>query len=252
MTRLTSLGTTAATLLVAIASCFSTGCSGTPPGEFIIIQNQVPNTDCSIPAGLGAVYRGEGTLDVRLVSSRATGYLLFPVMQNNFPGASGEQTVDANRIALSGFNVDVDVPEDQKGPAADFIRGLAMTADPMVHYGTLTSGSVASGSGVTSSAVEVFPNDLANGVLGTHSLTPTENIWATVHVRALGKTLTSSVESDSFTYPIRLCDGCLMGDLGACPVVGDVGNLCFVGQDGATGCCEQNGQLICPALVATK
>ena len=86
MTRLTTFGATAALLFAA--SSFTAGCSGTPPGEFIILQNQVPNPDCSIPAGLGMVYRGEGTLDVRLIGGGPSGYLLFPVLQNNFPGPS--------------------------------------------------------------------------------------------------------------------------------------------------------------------
>jgi hypothetical protein len=257
MTRLTTLGATVAALLTATASTFTAGCSGTPPGEFIVIQNQVPNDDCSIPAGLGQVYRGEGTLDVRLIGGGPSGYLLFPVLQNNFPGPSGGQTVDANRIALSGFNVDVDVPDDATGPIADHIRGYRSLdpSDPnhsKVQYSTLTSGSVAAGNGDTSSAVEVFPAVLAGEIRDMGVLSPTIDFWAVARVRALGSTLTSSVVSDSFTYPIRLCDGCLMADQGACPVSAASGNHCYIGQDDPTGCCEQAGQLICPSLVSNK
>ena len=72
MNRLTTLG-----IVGALAVCL-VGCSGTPPGTFIIVQNNVPNADCTIPATIGAVYRSTGTLDVRVSS----GYELFPVLQN--------------------------------------------------------------------------------------------------------------------------------------------------------------------------
>ena len=73
-----------------------------------------------------------------------------------------------------------------------------------------------------------------------------------VTVRARGTTLVSSVRSDAFTYPIELCDGCLMIDQGACPATAVAGNTCYVGQDSSTGCCEQNGSLFCPSLVSSK
>ena len=257
-TRLMSLGVRLgrrAALLAATAFALAAGCSGTPPGAFIIVQNQVPTSDCTIPAGLGEVYRGAGTLDVRLISTQKTGYVLFPVMQNNFPGPAGGQTVDANRIALSGFNVDVEVQDSATGSIADLINGFrSMDADPKNHqkvqYSTLTSGSVASGGGFTSSAVEVFPVDLALDVLNMHVLSQTSTFTALATVRSLGKTLTGEVTSDSFTYPITLCDGCLMDNLGPCPVAAMVGNQCDVGQDDSTGCCTQSGQFFCPAMVA--
>jgi hypothetical protein len=264
MTRLTThgqrLGSHVARLAVAsaVALVSVAGCSGTPPGEFIILQNQVPNTDCTIPAGLSAIYRSTGTLDVRLINP--DGYLLFPVMQNNFPPPVG-QTLDANRIALSSFNVDVDVPDDATGPIADLIRNDRASADPAtlgkVQYGRLTSGSVASGGGFTSSSLEVFPAALAGDILtlnaSQHVLSTTQTFTAIVKVHALGSTLVSSVTSDSFTYPIEICDGCLIDTAGVCPVPAPSGNLCYVGQDAATGCCIQpDNSFTCPSQVASK
>jgi hypothetical protein len=255
-TRLTTLGPRlarhAALLAAAFVSAALASCSSTPPGEFIIVQNQVPGSDCTIPAGLGAVYRGEGVLDVRLIGNGPKGYLLFPVLQNNFPAPTGGQTVDANRIALSGFNVDVEVADDATGPIADLINGYRMSMDRMVQYGTFTSGSVASGGGFTASSVEVFPAALAAQIRDKAVLSQTTTFWAFASVRALGKTLTGDVTSDAFKYPIQLCDGCLMDNLGACPLAMSTGNQCYIGQDGVTGCCSQDGQLVCPALVATK
>jgi hypothetical protein len=272
MTRLTTLdprlGRHVARLAVASAVALVAlvpvaGCSGTPPGEFIILQNQVPNDDCSIPAGLSSVYRSTGTLDVSLIqfNIESPGYFLFPVMQNNFPPPAG-QTLDANRIALSSFNVDVDVPA--VAPAADdpthaiwqMISDARASADPkvlgLVQYNKLTSGSVSSGGGFTSSAVEVFPTELAAEIASMKILTRTQTFTALVRVRALGDTLVNPVTSDSFTFPIELCDGCLMASVGVCPVAAPSGNLCYMGQDDATGCCVLNSSFVCPSQVMSK
>jgi hypothetical protein len=261
-TTLAALRLAPTSLLVALASALAwsqTGCSGTPPGEFIIVQNQVPNPDCTIPAVLGSLYRGEGVLDVRLLGDGPTGYQFFPLLQNNFPGPSAGQTVDANRIALSGFDIDVTLPVD--APPDSSITALfgqlatsSMTGgpDPLIEYSTLTSGSVASGGGDTASSVNVFPGDLAHKIRDLGVLSPVNHFWVMASVRARGDTLVNSVESDAFKYPIELCDGCLMLDQGTCPAATLDGNSCYVGQDSGTGCCTQGGSLFCPSLVATK
>ena len=47
-----------------------TGC-GRVPGQFEIVNNQVPTADCQIPTNQ-TIYRGEGRLDLSLVSPGAT------------------------------------------------------------------------------------------------------------------------------------------------------------------------------------
>jgi len=123
------------------------GCGGTPSGTFIIVQNQVPDSNCEVSGALSALYRSSGVLDVRL----SGGYVLFPLLQNDFPGPSAGSTVDGNRIALSSFDIDVDVaPEPEASPITDLIQMLRALDDTdtrksWVQYSTLTSGSVASG-----------------------------------------------------------------------------------------------------------
>jgi len=228
------------------------GCSGTPPGEFIIVQNQVPDAMCTIPATLGTVYRGEGVLDVRL----SDGYELFPVLQNNFPAPGAGQSVDANRIAISGFDVDVAVPANaSSNPVTDLINGLRPAGarpDPLVQFSTLTSGSVASGGGNTASSVGVVPGDLVRKLQEQNVLTATNHFWILATVHARGATLVGTVRSDGFRYPIELCDGCLIVDQGACPVAAASGSACNIGQDQSVGCCESAGQLVCPSVVASK
>jgi hypothetical protein len=258
MTRLTTVAGGAVLGAIALLA----GCSGTPPGEFIIVQNQVLGSDCTVPATLGGIYRGEGVLDVRLIGASG-GYQLYPLLQNNFPPPGGGQNVDANRIALSGFDVDVEAGP-APGAIGDLItsyRNVAANPTPsagdlaneaLVHYSTLTSGSVASGGGNTASGVEVFPAELAQKIRDMAVLSTTNRYWVMTSVRARGNSLVGGVRSDAFKYPIELCDGCLIFNQGTCPVASVMGNSCDPGQDDGTSCCEISGSLVCPAVVASK
>ena len=108
---------------IGAAALWLAGC-GNPPGQFIIVQAQVPDENCVVPAQLGALYQSEGVMDVRLVGDFSeTGYVLFPLMQNNYPGPTGGDSGDPNRIAISGFRVDVSLPDNGAG-APDAIRTL--------------------------------------------------------------------------------------------------------------------------------
>jgi hypothetical protein len=246
MTRLTTVAGWAVSSALALLA----GCSGTPPGLFIIVQDQVPDANCTIPATLGAVYRSQGLLDVRL----SDGYWLFPLLQNDFPGPSGGTDVDANRIALSGYDVDVELaPGAPDSPITTLLGGLrgdgASAPDPLVQYSTLTSGSVASGGGNTASSVRVFPGELAKMIRDMGVLSPLNHYWVMTSVRARGGNLgIGKVSSDAFKFPLELCDGCLIVDEGVCSSETTPGNACNLGQDQQVGCCELAGQLICPAV----
>jgi hypothetical protein len=236
--------------LGALGLCGIAGC-GTPPGVFIIVQNQVLTPMCTVPATLGTDYRGEGTLDLRLVDdSPEAGYMLFPLLQNDFPPAGGE--VDGNRIALSGFDVDIGLPPNSPpGVLTDAFTAMQTSSDsggidPLIEYSTLTSGSVASGGGNTASSVTIFPGPLAARIRAMGVLSPTNHFWVMASVRARGKTLASDVKSDAFKYPIELCDGCLVVDTGACSATNTPGGGgCTPGQDSLSACCEVTGTLTC-------
>ena len=237
------------------------GC-GLPPGQFIIVQDQVPDPGCVIPTTLGSVYEATGYLDARIVSSTATvGYELFPLLQNNL-SAPEDQSGDPNRIALSGYDVHVTLPDDSPaGPIKDLFNGLegskGGTPSTLVEFSVPTSGSVASGGGNTSSGVDVVPAALAQEI---HQkwVASTPYIYITATVRARGKTVTSSVESDAFNFPIRVCDGCLIAnvdDIPPCPVAQapvNTGNVCNVAQDGVVDCCQLGNDLVCPSVVAAQ
>jgi hypothetical protein len=253
---------------VALASATAIsllGC-GQPPDQFIIVQNQVPEAGCVIPTTLGSIYRGSGVLDVRLVSANGgTGYGIFPLLQNNLPGPQGGQSGDPNRIALTGYKVDVtpmdDVPEGKVTEAFAALQtsGPNGSRDTKIAYSIPSSGSVASGGGQTSSGVDGLPAELAIQLRDTGVLQATGPFHIMSTIRAVGSTVTRSVTSDPFHFPILVCDGCLIANAGAIPLCPATqatqhpGNVCNVAQDEGVDCCTTNtGALLCPPVVAAK
>ncbi|HXI55103.1 MAG TPA: hypothetical protein VNO55_03540, partial [Polyangia bacterium] len=62
-----------------------------------------------------------------------------------------------------------------------------------------------------------------------------------------------TVDSDPFLFPIRVCDGCLIGRVETCPFTTpptNTGNACNVAQDEVVDCCSTGDNLTCPASVA--
>jgi hypothetical protein len=239
--------------LISLA-CGLAAC-GRVPGQFEIVNNQVPTGGCAIPVN-DTVYQGQGTLDAALVQNGAqTAYYVFPLLKNNLPGASGGE-IDSNQIVLTSFAVDISV---LTAPAPITSLVDMMNADPslstMLHYKTPWSGSIASGGGEVSAAVAAFPVELASRMLGSQGLSEQPSTWVNLKIRSFGHTTTRDVESDPFNYPVAICAGCLIANMGSCPFTQpavNTGNPCNVAQDYPVDCCTAGNELICPPLVVSQ
>jgi hypothetical protein len=199
--------------------CLASGlvACGRVPGQFEIVNNQVPTSSCSIPVN-DSIYQGMGTLDAKLVRGGAgSAYFVFPLLKNNLAGASAGE-VDSNKIVLTSFAVDISV---------------------------LT--------GELSAAVAAFPVELAGRMLGTQGLSVQRSTLVNLRIRSFGHTTTRDIESDPFDYPVEVCDGCLIASTQPCPFAAEpanAGNPCNVAQDYPVDCCTAGNDLICPAVVS--
>jgi hypothetical protein len=232
------------------------GC-GRTPGQFLIVQNQSPQMNCVIPADVSALYQGKGKLDVRLVQDQAlTAYYVFPLLENDLPPPTAGQSEDPNRIALSGFDVDLSI----LGSAPPMITTLfqSLDADPnnraLLHFRLPWSGSVASGGGHTATTVDAVPATLARRIRDTGELETTAFFELEATITATGDRLAGNIDSDPFSYPVVICEGCLIANVASCPyqtAVTNQGNACNVAQDDPVDCCSQSGALVCPPTVST-
>jgi hypothetical protein len=241
-----------AAVLCCPALAFAFGC-GRVPGQFEILNDQIPTTGtCTVPVDPTA-YQGQGMLDLSIVRSDfQTAYFFFPLLENNLPHPTG--TLDSNQIQITGFNVDITTIGAVSDPVAAVFASSA--ASPYLHYQTTWSGGISSGGGQLSASVEAFPVPLAQQLLAAGDLDASPSLTVNLKVQALGSTNTGrSMQSDPFNFPVSICVGCLAVNLGPCPLStapANLGNACNPAQDQSVDCCTDNGTLICPAAVAVQ
>jgi len=240
------------TLTATVCGLAFDGCGG-PTGEFFILHIQVPAEGCVIPADRNAPYKGEGVLDVRVPTPRPDiAYELFPLLENDLT-SEGQGGVEPNRIALAGFDVDINFV-DGSDAARAFFESLALdpSTQALLHYQVPWSGSVDPAGGTTSTSTNAFPAETARRLRDSGVLTDGSVALVDAKVRAFGHKLAGSITSDVFTYPIQVCDGCLINSMTTCPASGHVlqGGICNPGQDGLVDCCTRGTDLICPATSA--
>ena len=226
---------------------------GRVPGQFEIVNNQVPTANCSIPVN-DSIYQGQGTLDAKLVRSGAgSAYFVFPLLKNNLSAPTGGE-VDTNKIVLTSFAVDISV---LTGPPEVTSLVNMLNADPslsaLLHYQTPWSGSISSGGGELAAYVAAFPVELAGRMLGTQGLSVQPSTFVNLRIRSFGHTTTQDIESDPFDYPVAVCNGCLIASMQPCSSSStprNAGNPCNIAQDYPVDCCTAGNDLICPAVVS--
>jgi hypothetical protein len=225
--------------VVVLAMIFAGSCAENTQ-SLVILQNQVPTYGsgvCSVPAAPTTDYRGSGVLDATLVANPlATGYQLYPVVQNNLNGNVMGQTsgtTDPNLFNIALTRADIKL--------RDAVSGRAIGQDFSVPtYKLLTAGSTAS------MAVEAIPKSLV-GSLGTDKVM--------IKLTMVGDRDGAEIRSNEMDFMVTVCNGCLVSDLGSC--VGLSGsasyNGCNIAQDESAGCCTSSaGKQVCPALAEAQ
>lgn len=232
----------------ALVALLGAGC-GRVPGQFAILNDQVPNTagTCSVAIN-PTMYLGEGLLDVSIVQpSFTSAYLFFPLIENNLPGTSAAN--DPNQIQITGFDVDISTI----GMATAGAMQVMNDNPQLLHFRVPWSGGVRSSGGQIAAIVEAVPVSLAMQLASAGGLGVTPSLTLNLRVAALGTTTSGrSLTSDPFDFPLKVCNGCLIGNVAPCPFhPTNAGNACNPAQDQTVDCCTENGNLICPAVGGT-
>ena len=233
---------------------------GRVPGQFEILQNQAPQGGCAITTDR-MTYRGEGTIDLSLVSPGAeSAYFMFPLVINNLPGSTGGEP-DGNEIDVHSFAVDIGTTRQSYLPANVQTLFNDLNRDPgthdyaLLHYSLPWAVTISSGGGLAATFVSAFPVELAQRVLATGDIgVSASSMTVNARVRVFGTTNTQDMESDPFDFPISVCNGCLVHSLLPCPVTSAPtfgGNACNLSQDSLVDCCSLNGALVCPPIVSS-
>jgi hypothetical protein len=234
----------AALLLLAAASVGAAGCTTNDISLSIIQMEAItPTTMCvaTATAGAGTLGRDRGLLDVSLVTT--AGYIAVPVVRNNL--TSLMNNIEFNAIQLLGANIKLSDASGKaltlpSGQSSFFYAAAAGRLDP---------------AGTAPMFIEVLPAAAARALAGNIGSSGLFTVLA--EIRPVGMRSSDQIVGGPISFPIDICNGCLLPTPSACPLPkGTVAtDPCFPQQDDPSICCTDTttGKLLCgtTAPVAT-
>ncbi len=254
-------------LAVPVAGLLSTACVvDDGPHALLIEQTQSPmEGTCASPAEVGEVRLISGVLDVGL--NRDYPYRMYPVVTNQLASfrAGGQSKADElNNVTLTGFRVSIEPPPGvasipwAEGCPGDFDYDVEThLLAPEASVGSIVEA-------IRYCHVPVLRQQFESGVAGFDPNLSAEVVLR-VTLKAKGRHGSDDLRSAPFTFPIRVCVGCLQTgyaepgfaqydfpNIPACEALSSnpyPGNACDPGQDGLILCCrDQTSRIICPAV----
>jgi hypothetical protein len=231
-------------MLPLLASGLLSGCTVDQNNALIILQNQIPDEECVVPATQGATFRPSGTLDVavRPDGTSNSGYLFTPLVRS---GLTAGQSVNQHIVFLGGADVEL---RSTGSESSDALVAALETAG-LSKRTFLTSGSIPPGgsAGLAFVAIDGEQTAAMAAHLGAGAAT---TIYARVTV--FGTVDEGDIVSSPFDYPITICDGCLVRNVGSCSTIPPdselgQGGTCGLLQDGVLTCCNTGSGTRCPA-----
>ncbi|MBW2733491.1 MAG: hypothetical protein JRH20_13980 [Deltaproteobacteria bacterium] len=187
-------------------------------------------SECSETAG--TVNLAGGVLDV----NGGYPYFFFPSVRNDLvPTQSEDGEPERNILNIEGFEVNLMMPSE-----------FGAVDSSLTETFSYASGIVEPGGTASFTNVPILSAELVQQLSFPDNVQPV----IVAKIRAQASHNGSTLKSVEYNYPIRLCRGCLIADLGDCPStrpVGVVTNACGFPQDAPVVCCNQavSGVKVC-------
>lgn len=175
--------------------------------SMLVVGNAFLQDDCVAQPNLEGPFLARGTLDVSIRSQ----YIMFPVLQNQLgpseqvriqaAGAGAGQgsglddvLIEGNTIILNEAEVEFELPPGVAGLPSNIRIPTSGTVFPQ---------------GVSSAGIELISPNFGQGLAGVVGAGTTLTVL--VKVRFFGVTASGTeVESAEFSYPLDICNGCLI------------------------------------------
>jgi hypothetical protein len=248
----------------ALTTAALAGCQvNTGDSTVLILHNQSPAMGCVLTSDTSSAFLAAGTLDIfnariSQIQRVNQGYFLTPLAENfAFADTMNPQQISDRTFIAQGAHVDITFSNTDVLTAADQDQ---LASQGLTHFDVRFAGAILPNQSTTAFGFEVVPADVFNLILKENPFTPGTNytplgsVQMLVTIRLFGLMGGGSHESQDFTYPVTICDTCLIDDVGLCSTLQSgfmarTGGACTSDQDGVTDCCDDaSGNLICPAV----
>jgi len=210
-----------------------------------IVGNVAPGEGCAVDSS-STTFNDDGVIEV----ASTYGYIFTPSVVNDITVIEGE--AEAPKIIyVEGARVEIDFYDTVTFDPASFEPDLLKFQVP-------TSGIIDPGGGLNAFSFEIVPPELLAAIDAVLPPPvdgqPPPRTTLDVRVQMFGTKGGGDVESQVFRYPVEVCDGCLVSNVGACAdlpsgFTASTGGACNVLQDGVLDCCTNaSGIAVCPAV----
>lgn len=239
------------TLLAALgAGCVDDSSDG---GIFVSKAVAVGET-CSFSSTATEAFLPHGVLSVFSTG----GYQLFPQMTSRITATDTQ--IDQRTIILQGARVDIEITDDELAGELDLQQ---LQDDGITKFQSRFTAPLLPNGGVTDGAIEAITPELIDAIAAVRpdlkNTASNREVFRTellAHVTVFGDMAGDEITSQKFTFPVTLCNDCVVNILGPCDLPAGTtpseGNACNAFQDGTVDCCvEATGALTCPGRVAT-
>lgn len=238
-----------AAVLSAAMSLVAVGCADDAgDGALRIIRNEfIDEEACVVTGAASGAARSSGVIEV----ASPVDYQITPVVQNFATSSSGKLT--AQRTAfLEGARVDLEFTDPELFTAAELTQ---MQTDALTKFASPFSATVPPDGSTAGMVFSIIPVELLAKITPKLSATRS-SVTITARMRVYGQMGGGEVESESFFFPVRVCDSRIAGSACVIATVAAtcagtaaprLGNPCNPFQDGPVDCCLQGGATVCPA-----
>lgn len=226
--------------LVGVAGLGAGACVGNNSDSGLrILGNVAPGAACDVDSS-STTFVDDGLIDAQ----SPIGYVFTPSVVNDLQTVSGEP-IGPKTIYVTGARIDIRFYDP------DF-ASLAVDAS-LLEFQVPTSGSIEPNGGTAAYSFEIIPPELLDRLAvelpdpgpGEISRTTLD-----VAITMVGTHGNGEVTSNTFHYPVEVCDSCVYNDVGACAsldttFMARTGGACNAFQDGVIDCCDNF--TVCPA-----
>ncbi len=232
---------TAAAFIFAIA----TGSCAENSSSLVIIQNQPPKKGCEASNSVSDTFLSHGILDLGASRFGITPqYFGWFVLENNLRSTVEDNGIELNKVEIT--KAKIQFHPAQAGEDLEYTQ-----------YGDYSFVTVAPGETRTIQ-VNLIPPNVAERL----NVPEGKFIEAYVKLQVVGERGGTSIESNTIRFPVTLCNGCLIKNIGYCdsatfPDPLAEGHSCNQSQDEPLDCCQdpqaQGADVTyrCPAVKST-
>jgi len=214
-----------------------------------ILRNQVLTSGCLIPNGSGTDFVGFGELDVTEpipgTNFANPGYILAAAVQN---GTTSNATLP-NAHIFYAMGADVELRSNGSSASEALVTALSVRdlANRTQHFAaSIPPGSTA---GVGFPIIDLEQTEALNQILGG------QIVQIIARSKMFGTIDGNSITADPYDFPVTVCLGCLVNDLGLCSSLSKTatfssGGECNKIQDSVLDCCTTDtGATQCPPVL---